>query len=689
MAYKLTLQDLEEVNKSSPSTQGAGYTLTPEDLGAVKNDQPGGLARYVGAPLAGLQQGLINTAASVPNLFLRASDALNRGLNHILPDSMQLPMSGHRAPVPTLAPEAWKGTTGYGLGQAAGEMLPSFAVPGLGAAEAVAGRLAPNALSRLLSRAAPLADSAATGAGYGALMGANDPNSNLGTSALLGGALGGGMHAGLSAANVAANPFQNYLAKLAQKAEKSGGSATTTLRTPEQVAEAAQRLQQIDPNLRVNIFDLIGAPSKGNKLRNLNVIPGSKIFENEQKLTDKGFQYADNFLKKLKGNSTPETINQDLVDVLRNNHDTHRDAAKELYNQVNRTAKESNVKLEKMPNLKAIAKAIVNENKGGFVNNLSPELNTILGNILKSKKPELKTKLNTESTTPLNPELNTNLDLALNTEKSAKNINQEEPLLNFERAHFQRSRLGELEREAKKAYHGSVAGRLKKALENDMELAVKNSKNRNLMEQWDTANKYFSNNVVPYGKPEISNILSGRTNESGIKNVLLADKNKKLLEHLSPEEKNQVLYAHLNNKKKANELISPGAIVKGVNELTPAQQARLLTPEHRNAIANNNLLSQLTRETQISQAPPPTGVRNNDFISNLLGGAAAVGLGAANVHDPKTIAGWAAWPLAIMAARRGYSPKAIQHYINAEGTNPATRNALARLLTMGGINAAN
>jgi hypothetical protein len=832
MSYQLTAQDFDDVEKelaSKPQGQSqsvpqtGGYKLTAQDFDDVDREErqaqqqkPGLLGKLVEGPLAGLQQGLINTAASVPNLFFRASNALDRGLNHILPDNMQLPLTDMQAPVPTLAPDALKNTTGYGMGQSLGEMLPSFAIPGVGALEGAATKLAPTALGTFLTRAAPVADSALTGGAYNALSNANDPTSNLGKDALMGGLLGAGVHGALVPVAALANPVRNYLSLLSKQAQASPGNAVNTLRTPQQAAKAYSDLQSILPGSKVNIFDLVGAPTTGQLTRHLGFLPKSGIDEHENDLVNKAYQYSGDFLSNLSGGATPEDVNQRLVDAVRNLHKPYEDYSKafvnsllgdstpltvnqdivkavknnfsenremgsDLFNSVLSRAADDGVKFSDLPNFQATAKEELNKS-----NKLWP------GNEMPSDLQRMlqfgASKSNKQADEALTNGAIDNQSVSSEgviTDPEAPAESEKKPTFDLSTLQANLSNLKDKARNLSSSPNERrIYKSLLSSLEDDIENNLSQHGNYGIYQDWTDAKDFHRENVAPYNDPAILKLMAGKTpaanasnllirdenlpifnhlspedksklayqvlapnldsgselphslldayqklqpnidtttnrlfsdqqhdalnklapvqnfdpfrkilagnaDYSQIRNLLLADKNTPVLQMLPDQEKSRLLYSHLIRDNNPYSPISPSGIVRSAKKLTPAQQSRLLNPDQREAIANNNLLSQLIKEPQLSQGPPGTGMRNEKWMKLMALGAAASSVAHAVGLPVAAGASVPLWAAGVGAARKVYSPSALQDYINGQGTNIAARNALSRLLTVGGLNAAN
>jgi hypothetical protein len=173
---------------------------------------------------------------------------------------------------------------------------------------------------------------------------------------------------------------------------------------------------------------------------------------------------------------------------------------------------------------------------------------------------------------------------------------------------------------------GNIAA--KTALNSDMNNFLGNS-NQNLSDQYQQANKYFINNVVPYREsPQLSQIANGTlTNPKNIGNLFKSpsDNTLKVIDDLGDSGRNKVLYSQLGNINKPEKLLDALQKLpnKGFSSYITPQVSQGIEPLANRIMARN--LAQRVSGGALGAAlahASGSGMLGMDVLGATLGGLA-------------------------------------------------------------------
>lgn len=621
-----------------PSTPTGIPDLSPEQIAEVKREaatQQSALNSFPAKAFTsfglGVGQGFHDLGKGAANLAIKGVNKLGANIQ-----PFERSRIAEQAPYPGFA---LAGEIASGLG------VPLPGVGTLGKLSAGAG-----AFTKLGARAA---DAAATGAYMNPLYAAADPNANLGknalTGALLGGTLGGAL--GLPAALI-----EHKVNRLAEGAYKGGAL------TPQQAGEAYQSIKPIIGASKIDLGSLINDPALSKKYHQDlkgTLGAGGQVENVQRDLIGKANQEAYDIIERLRGKHLPNNIPDELVNKVSSIKRDYSKKAGDMFKGLMKDAQEAGIQLNNFPSAEKYARQVLKEEKNVLASGVKGEIRKVLD------------KLVIDKNTP-NPIQN----------KSTLNEKR-----NFKSAHFSHSNLGKLgdELAAKQEYRAaSIANELQAKIRNDIENAIKNSKNKDLYKKWSDAREFFKENVVPFREKSITKILEGQSEPRKLAKELLLNKNKSIIPKLDQDTKNLVNYEQFSDLLKGigsgNKDIAVHDLLRRYNSLENKNATKLLTPDIQQRFKNLSTLNSGLKEARLNQNVPPTGMRNVLKTAGIKDLLTYGGIGAA--VNPWLGAGSGALKLGKNAAEQKLltSDMLRNAYINQSAGNPERQRALAEAM---------
>lgn len=519
---------------------------------------------------------------------------------------------------------------------------------------------------------------------------------------ILGGLLGAGGEA--AGQLVKALSPTAYLRRLADRAV----SGVKGLRTPEAVKEIAEKVGDVP----LNIFEAIGyQPGARQTISTLGILPFSGAGEKARQVQEAIGNEGEDLYTELMGESTPETLTDDVQSGLQNVYETNKDTAGELFSDIANKADEKGVQV-KTTNLANTADQLLKEENKKIISDVDPRILRQLKKLSKLKEEpakaanplqqfkDLLTQMKSETQyspqggelrrsptgapemIPFPPDTPTLLDtlqedsISRGSPKIEKEISKTKPeykKYNYKDAHFAHSHLSKLERDLnsqQKFGSARIVPPLQEALQADMEEGLKAKNLPELQNEWKEARKNFAQTVVPFRQKSIYNKMQGDTDPSNLHTELTkAQKNsQKVLDQLPIDLKNKIGSMFIHKSIKKDEL-NPVTMGNAYDTKIPdAVQKKLFTEPQQESFDRLNALIKSSPETRLWLESPFTGGRTWRMVKGIATGAAALGLAHAGLPLAETLGGLGI----LMTGGRGLqealtSPRALQAYISSQG----------------------
>lgn len=474
----------------------------------------------------------------------------------------------------------------------------------------------------LAAKVAPIVNTAATGAGYGALYGNANGNTagagQIAASALMPTAIQGLFKAPAAAATLGMKGL-SYLAN----------KGSNDLLTPAQVAVRSAQVG----NAPVSFGSMVNSPTLNwmyNRVMG-TIIPFSGVANQMRKTVDAFNNQGQNVTQQLLGNTAPEDVPSSIASEIKNNFQTNKTNASNMYEDAINTADSNNFNLVSTPNVNAYLQKEQQDNT-------IPEG---LENIASSYLDGSAFKRNADNIVPLRQAQSMISSLGTQAASIASNPKGDQ-------------------NQARWLYG------LQGALDSDIEANLQGSP---ALGKYQQARAYFSNNVAPYKSPQIYPIAKGYVdNPQNLSNVLAKNQTPQIrtvVNQLSPESKNLTLYDLFDNASKkdeeGNQVTDAARLSNAYSSLSPNATNLLASPQIQNEFNKLATLKNVTQAAQLKINAPYTGGRTPEYLS------AGAGLGGmyALAHHPALLP---LIPAAIGANRMGArfleSPGLRQAYIN-------------------------
>lgn len=521
----------------------------------------------------GLLQGGIDLAEMPHNLYMRALHAL--APNTIPQGTIDFQID--KSPKSNLSYEVAR-------------MLPSFALPGVPAAEMIStgASLIPKAqkvyeatkslpvTGKLANIAESLTNPVATGAAYQGLYNANRPDSSLsdhmGTSGAISGVL-----AGLTKAP--AGLINRYLSKMTDVPESA---------LPE---ISNKNINQLPPETYKNVpvSDLAQSQIGSQDYKWLTSLPLSrKDAYNAAVQTNKELEnYTNKVRDSFLGKSSDGNIKADLAKGVKSNYDNYRKNASSLYDKAFESAKDQNINI--IPNELLEYSDI-------------PEIKELL----QSRKDINKSKLIDTSGQPLS--------------------SIQKPI-ELEKAHKVRS---DLLQAARKGYSNknttNFDARMYSDVANALSNDIENSTSGNVHKLYKEANDYYKQNVAPYSSDNtIFKVATGKLdNPSNLSSVLEKRESPgvgAVLEHLTPDQRRLAFLDRVKSSSKTapdrKTNTSASRFLGGFEKMDKSAQEGLLGDNDIKKLEALKFLNQIATPSKDLANPPKTGVQNVKYTARL------------------------------------------------------------------------
>lgn len=410
-------------------------------------------------------------------------------------------------------------------------------------------------------------------AAYGAVM---DPEDRM-RGALIGGAIGAGT-GGIGAGINALRPSNMFRGKLTPEELQANTIAARGTNTALGNVIESPSLQWLNENV-------------------VRKIPGSgserTALKTAQQVSDRG----NSMLGKFLGSGNKKTYDVEIQNALKK-------AAAE-------TQAASNANYSKVDQL-ADARGLIVDRK-----NLSKTSYDILEEITKS--PELSRKL---------PK---NIKEDLRFYANPKNANS------LKLTNIFRGQLGEeaskLSREGSK-YQAGIFNRLKNSLTKDIDDSIPRNRQDPLRAEYDAAQNFYRENVVPFEKPEVSKFVRRGGDAQTLIGTFLktgsSDRSallESLMRHLPESDKGLVTYGYLSNSLKGGKL-NPNTLATKINKLGDRQKEVLFNDiGMQGATQDYSRLVGMNKKPLSAMFNPETGRIAADFFPTLIAGSAGLGMG--------------------------------------------------------------
>lgn len=591
--------------------------------------------------LKGFAQGALNFGGDVGNFYIRTSnwlgDQFNKGIKggksiHLLPKNLpEFESFDHRIPKMQLLTPEESNTTEAKLGKVLGDIAPSFLLPEARVAQGLTkASKAVNWFENLVKRNLPRTiDAAINGGIQNMIFNGSNEKENLGKSFLKGGGIGAGVHALVGAP---AGVAENFFKALASKARKN----LSQYRTPEQVATLSQKLGQTPANLA----DVINIPpSDQTALNALKAMPFSGANNKMNALKTELDHHGHTLMQDLLGNSSPETIEDDIIEAIRFNRNKNYDETQKLFNKLNLNAELNQIKIE--PKM----------------------LRTTANQLLKAEQKSLF------------PLLGRNLKNAL---QKIKRNTRYKP--SFSELHFVNSDIYKISQELQRKGEQRDAANMMKlqdAIHQDMEHAFANSARPTLAEEWRAARNQFKQTVIPYRQRYLYDLLdNNKAPQVSLTNRLLTDRYNTVFNDLSPEMKSKLSYLYFNKAIRhtpdAGQRFDPTVIASLYEKMSPKIKNKLLSTAQQ---------YKFDRLLALSSVLPKSFSQKN--VMNMIRAGEAGGLGF-------LLGGKFLSPLGLSSILFGnrkllsylYSPKARSAYIKQQVGDPKLQAKIAKNITI-------
>lgn len=562
--------------------------------------------------LQDLYQGIKDVPKNVLGITQGAGDALinmpAQIANIALPKSAQLPLfkSGEGTPyeIGKFGGDIGSFLIGGGIGE--GARAAAESIPALSKAATYLGqnRLAPSMTKQLLG-----------GALFGA---AQNPDNHL-QGAAIGGALGGAGSL-LGGAINALRPSQLFKSQL----------SPSELLTNAQVAKGTE----------TPLGDVIqSGPLKKTYENLLTKIPFSGADDQMARTAKTIVNKGQDILQGYLGGTAPQEVNQTIKNALVSTYQKQQQIKNDLYQNANKLAEESGLKLE-LPN---------------FTNNAKKYTNLINDQSFLKFEPEEKALLSRLSNykNPANGENRSVSDILGGTYPVKYPTLQEANLLS--------SRLNSLANKYKASpapedrNTANILSKLGTSLKSDIKDGIKNSGNTQLQDAFQAAETNYKKNFSQYLDKDIYQYINGNKTSDDLINTFIKtgssnDKGiqlQKLMNNLPQKAQDLVKYSYLSRAIKGDEfnrVADPKSLrtLWSDTKLGQNQKKALMpNPEERKQMDSFVNLAKMNDESLTRMFNPKTGARNPEFLTGLaafsakgipgLLGAAMVGQGASKL----------------------------------------------------------
>lgn len=472
------------------------------------------------------------------------------------------------------------GKTDHEFAAGAGDILGSMVAPGLGVAKLAQKA---TAIPKMLRS---IVGGAGEGAGWGALSSISNTseNSDIQDGATAGAGWGAGLAALLHAPSAATSAAGSYAERYRKKLTKDADKYPYIYNTPEAAEKLSSRLGDIPAN--------IGTIAGNNKAKDfysdaLGSIPFSGISAREDFVRNKAREKAANLLNELKGGAEPEDIPKTLLSHISSVKKEKKAIVKNKYDTTFDIAEQSGVNFDKPENFKNAVSDILESQKNGG----AKEIDSKDIKYIKS----LRRKLTMQPST-------------------------------LRAAHNTRSDIGDAAYDSmgSSATTSAAYNRLKDAIDSDMRDAINRSGNKDIINLYQDATKFFKEEYVPYRGKKIDNLMQNKTDQKEmiIANALLDTQNKKIFENLPRELKNLVAYVKLGKGKhleNGETVVSPARTSNIAQSIEPSIRKRLFTDQQQMDFDDLNAAVTAAKKAEVSANKPPTGkVLEGNMIKALI-----------------------------------------------------------------------
>lgn len=399
-------------------------------------------------------------------------------------------------------------------------------------------------------------------------------------------------------------------------------------RSPEEAKAIAEQVG----DLPVPYGDIVESPGLQALGRELEKVPFSGVGTAREKVANAADKQSEKLLSNMRGNQEEDTISRNIAEKIKENRSAHKSQSSKLYNEVGDIAKENNINLKELDNLKKSGSDYIKE----FEKEGSPLSEKAVKHVKELIEDKIESNIITGS-------------------KIAG--------MSFNDAHKLKKSLGKLSRSYEKTdpFTAGVYRDLSHAVKSDMVKSAEKSGNKALGAKLSEADKHYMENVLPYQSRDVFNITKNKKNLENLPNTLLQDTDyaKKILSDLPMDVKKSVAYKKFKSAIKENAEgvyeSQPQKLFNVFNNLSPIQKDNLFTKAEQDEFKKLGTLSKLSKG------------KNSSHSVGLGAGAVGLDVLVALAHSPKAAA-------ALLGLQIGAAGGA--RVINKLLTNPRIRNSL-------------